>query len=572
MKKLTKLSLIITALLWAATTYGQDKKVWVSGAARGVLYGDDYTNNAEEDSVTARKIQSGSTLVDLGLNLKPNDKIMIQGMVRIRNDYGGFWGSGVTFDVRQLYIKGIIAGVVKYQLGDINYKLTDYTFNNQTGLVSKYKGVMTGIPLEQVQYDLFYTKDNTWRQQGMAIDFGLQFPDYVEDIEFNLFTTRNRPTNFDTEDDRLYSGGSITLVQSEILSLGGQYANLYDFSGTSNSEIHVNNPVYSGSIELHYPVSEIALNASLEAGQSKLEWKGDAEAPVLEDYFYDVNLKAVWSKLGLSAMVGYRDVGTDFRSAGAQTMQINYAAVPRAYQRYGNDQQRRALSMMDIYRDASLYNSQISTGLMVYDPRYDNATPYGRATPNRKGFSIDAQYADTKSRWSIGINTELLSDIVGQGTTELKQYNTTALTAEVKFDRIFDIENRRLWLAGVFGQQNTKRSGDASYKEVDLATNFYNVNLTATLFGDLDLIGEYRFWKSNGNEQLAERNEYSQIVDFNVYTVDYNESIIGAGLQYRFSEKIKLSFLYETFDWEDNSLTTQPYTIDNWTVFFTMKF
>ena len=218
MKKTTQIIIIVFSLIAASPVYGQDKKVWVSGAARGVLYGDDYENNAEEDSVTARKLQSGSTLIDLGVNIQPNKNILIQGMVRIRNDYGGFWGSGVTFDVRQLYIKGIIADVVKYQLGDINYKLTPYTLNNQTGLVSKYEGVMTGITLDQVNYDLFYTKDDTWRQQGGAIDFGLQFSKAVEEIEFNLFTTRIRPTNFDTEDDRLYSGGSITLLQSKYFS------------------------------------------------------------------------------------------------------------------------------------------------------------------------------------------------------------------------------------------------------------------------------------------------------------------------------------------------------------------
>lgn len=51
-------------------------------------------------------------------------------MIRIKNQLGGFYGAGVTFDVRQLYVKGIISNVVRYQLGDINYKLTPFTFYN----------------------------------------------------------------------------------------------------------------------------------------------------------------------------------------------------------------------------------------------------------------------------------------------------------------------------------------------------------------------------------------------------------------------------------------------------------
>lgn len=572
MKKTTQIILIIFALIAASPVFSQDKKVWVSGAARGVLYGDDYENNAEEDTVTARKVQSGSTLVDLGVNIQPNKSILIQGMVRIRNDYGGFWGSGVTFDVRQLYIKGIIAGVVKYQLGDINYKLTPYTLNNQSGLINQYKGVMTGITLDQVNYDLFYTKDDTWRQQGGAIDFGLQFSKAVEEIEFNLFTTRIRPTNFDTEDDRLYSGGSITLLQSKYFSIGGQYANMYDFQGTSNSEAHLRNPAYSGTAEVRYKFGGTQLNASVETGRSKLEWEGIDEAPILEDYFYDFNVKAIWSSIGIKALIGYRDVGPDYRSAGAQTIQIDYTRAPQAYQRYGNEQVLREISMLDLYRDASLYQSQIKEGLMVYDPRYNNATPYGVATPNRKGFKIDLSYEDLEQRWLIKANSELLSDIFGQGTTELKKYNTASLFAEFRFDKILNLSKRRLWISGVAGVQNTNRNGEQEYEKVDLSTQFYNFNLTATLFSDLDFIAEYRVWQSSGHDQLAIRNIFSQIIDYTEYDIDYQESILGAGLQYRFSEKIKLSLMWETFKWRDYASITLPYTIDTWTVFFTMKF
>ena len=64
------------------------------------------------------------------MNIRPSEDLEIQGMVRIRNDFGGFWGAGVTFDIRQLYLKGVLNKVVRYQLGDINYQLTKYTLYN----------------------------------------------------------------------------------------------------------------------------------------------------------------------------------------------------------------------------------------------------------------------------------------------------------------------------------------------------------------------------------------------------------------------------------------------------------
>jgi hypothetical protein len=572
MKTLKYIAVLALAVLMAYQANGQQKKIWISGAARGVLYGDDYSTSAENDTTTARKLQSGHAMVDLGVNIQPSDQILIQGMVRIRNDYGGFWGSGVTFDVRQLYIKGILGGFLRYQLGDINYRLSPYTFTNNVGLINKYDGVITSVPLEQVQYDLFYYPDQTWRQQGGAIDFALEFSKGIQEMQFELFTTRIRPSNFADLDDRLYSGGSIILVQSENFKVGGQYVNLYDFQGTSNNNIFLRNPVLTGTAEFNYKLKGTHLSAAVETGRSTLEWQNDMEAPTLEDYFYDATVKAGWSKLGVSVSAGYRDVGPNFRSAGAQTMQVNFAGAPQAYNRYGNAQQLRQLTMLDLYRDASLYNAQIAAGLMVYDPRYDNATPYGRATPNRKGFSVGVNYEDPKDRWAVEASSELLTDVVGQGTTNLKNYNTTSIFAQLNINNLIGWSERKLWVSGRFGVQNTTRSSNEVYEQVDLATNFSDFNLTATLFGQLELIAQYRLWATQGNDQVAERNMYSQVVDYNEYNIDYNESLLGAGLQYAFSEKTHLRFMYQTFNWDDKLASTLNYDINTYTIFFTMKF
>lgn len=572
MKKLLYIPLLLLTSLAVNSTYAQEKKVWVNGAARGILYLDDYSTTAEDDTTTARKTQSGQTMVDLGVNLQPNDNIYIQGMVRIQNEFGGFWGAGVTFDVRQLYIKGIIGDIVKYQLGDINYKLSDYTLSNQTGLISKFGGVLVDIPLKQVEYDLFYTNNNTWRQQGAAIDFGLDYSKIIESSDFHFFTSRVRPTDFTTQEDRLYSGGSIVLNQSKFFKLGFQYANLYDLKGTTADTVYMQNPSYSLSAEIDYDLNEVRLNAALETGQSELRWQGDPNAPKLSDFFYDIKVRAIYAKWGLSFLAGYRNVGADYRSAGSQTMQLNYTRAPQAYQRYGNDQSVRQISMLDIYRDASLYQLQIREGLMAFDPRYNNATPYGVATPNRSGFLFELNYEDTKKRWSVEASSELLSDIFGEGTSALTKYNTNSLLAEIRLNNIINVGDRRLWISGLIGEQNSTRSGDQSYEDIDLATRFYDFNLTATLFSTLDFIAEYRIWKSSGNTSLADRNEYSEINDYNEYSIDYQESILGAGLQYRFSDNIKFSFMWQNFQWDDYLEETLPYQIDNWTVYFTMKF
>ncbi len=566
-------SLIIWAMVSLFTgmsfTAQAQKKVWVSGAARGVVYGDDYALTEGADTVTAGRTESGHTMVDLGVNIQPSDQILIQGMVRIRNDYGGFWGSGVTFDVRQLYIKGILGGFLRYQLGDIDYRLSDYTFSNSESLVNSFAGEITSTPLDQARYDLFYTDDMTWRQQGAAIDFAFEFRSVFEEAQFDFFTTRIRPTDFNNIDDRLFSGGSVTLVQSENFLIGGQYSNLWDLSGTSDATIFLRNPAMSLTSELNFQAVNTDFTVFVETGRSTMMWEGDEAAPELEDFFYDARLKASWPSIGLDITGGYREVGPNYRAPGAQTMRINYDRRPRAYQRIGNDQSVRAIGLLDLSRDASLYQSQIRAGLMAYDPRYDNATPYGIATPNRRGFTIDVNYQPV-DHLNVNAKSELLQDVVGLGTTAITSYQTNILGIEGDIAQLSGWGERVIVVGAQVGMQTSSRTGEFPYESIDLSSMFTSVNLKVGLVSSLYLIGELRTWQTAGNTLVANRDDYSQIIDFTEYDIDYNEHIMGAGILYEFSEKTALRLMYQNFNWEDAG--TLPYRINTWTVFFNMKF
>jgi hypothetical protein len=87
------------------------------------------------DTTTLPRENSGHVLADLGMNVRPNDQTEVQAMIRVRNDYGGFWGSGVSFDVRQLTVKGLINNRFRYALGDLDYKLTPFTMQRTAPLL-----------------------------------------------------------------------------------------------------------------------------------------------------------------------------------------------------------------------------------------------------------------------------------------------------------------------------------------------------------------------------------------------------------------------------------------------------
>ena len=56
---------------------------------------------------------------------------------------------------------------------------------------------------------------------------------------------------------------------------------------------------------------------------------------------------------------------------------------------------------------------------MVYDPRYDNITPYGAATPNRQGLQANATYKLLDDRLSANLNGLMFTE-GGSGYQQLQ--------------------------------------------------------------------------------------------------------------------------------------------------------
>ncbi|MFT7591793.1 MAG: hypothetical protein ACI9UJ_001722, partial [bacterium] len=353
-------------VLCTAGVYAQNKKLWASGAARSVFQQN--TLSTEGDTITPSNLNTGNTLVDIALNARPNANTFLHGMVRVRNDFGGFWGSGVSFDMRQMYLKGLVNDAVRYQLGDINYKLSPYTFYNNQESLTGHQSEALEIYRDMVHYDLFYTDDNTWRQQGAAVDFALEFSKYAQELNINTFLFRNRPSDFGQTSDRIFFGGNATLIQSNKLAVGLNYVDMMDVRGTSRSDMAYHNPVITGTTEIHKKVKQYDLKFTSESGVSEMYTLNDPKAKGLRDYFYDLDFKITRSEklpiLGLS----YINVGPQFRSVGAQSRRIDFGGQNLMYSRYGNDQVIRPITQLDMIQDASLYQPRLAMELQRYAP------------------------------------------------------------------------------------------------------------------------------------------------------------------------------------------------------------
>jgi hypothetical protein len=574
-----KITVIALLFIFSASSYAQEntKKFWLSGSSRGV-YNLDELKGEETDTTSASKAEYGHTLVDLSANIRPNANTYIRSTIRVRNEYGGFWGSGTTFDLRELYLRGLIANSVRYQVGDMDYKLSPFTFYNNNEEMYDNTLDIFNLYSEMIHYDYFFKGNNTWRQQGLATDFSLNFKRVIEELKFNLFTSRINPTDFNTVSDRVFFGGNVTMVQSKQISAGVNYINLTDIAGTSRNVSYFKNPVLSGTYSLNAELNDFKFQLDGESGFSKSFTENNEDKNnvvkenLVEDYFNYAKLNAEYEALNLKFSVAYRNVGQGYRSVGAQMRRLRYTSQAFMFTRYTNERVVRPLGMWDIHNDPSLYNSQIETGLAEYYPQYNNIDPYGLATPNRKGFDFELSHQDDEDRYHASINYSMLTEVVGLGIEDLKNFNRLRANLDVNIDKILPNYNKQIRMQFGYSNDQTKRTGAQDFVNTELNTQKVYAGLTVELTDKLYYLLGYETLNANGSDYTGVRNRYDEVKDFDLFKTDLSEQIIGMGLRYEFDNKNDLQILWQDYSWSNSVLETPDYGFDRLSVIYLMKF
>jgi hypothetical protein len=564
----------IAALVVTQFVSAQEKdlrKVVFTGAARGLYYGD-RIGQEEEDSITIPRMNSGHTLVDLGMNIRPNRNTEIQGMVRVRNDYGGFWGSGVSFDIRQLYIKGVAGGVVRYQLGDINYKLSPYTLSNTQQEIITQGPVVFQQQTRLMNYDNFYAADSSWRQQGAAAEFGLQFAKYLKELQFHTVATRVRTTDFGSINDRLFAGYNVNLVQSNFFEVGVNHVTLFDIEGTSHNLSTFHNPVTTGTLLLKKDFSNWKMKVNVEAGTSKTYYEKFEGSPETKGKIFDAKWIAANTSKGFSIDAGWKYISSDFRSPGAQTKRVNYNYQPTSFGRITNDQVVRNLTAFDLMRESNAYNRQLSSNLMLTQPKYDNITPYGTATPNRQGLTVNAKYINPTQLFEIAATQLMLQETRGEGTLLPRKFMRSEVKATTHLSKIIGSKDKLFDLTVRFRNDNTSREAEENVRAVDLSTQILSVGMEYEFWENWDVMLGLQQITFNGFDYTAVRNNFSEIYNFKEYQTDGKEFMQAAGLRYRFSDKSSLSVNLSNFKNTDAFDATQNYSVRQFMLLYQMNF
>jgi hypothetical protein len=237
-----------------------------------------------------------------------------------------------------------------------------------------------------------------------------------------------------------------------------------------------------------------------------------------------------------------------------------------------NAQNVRAITSLDMAQDASIYRNNFNPDLDNFLPWFDNIRPYGEATPNRKGLDIKVVYSTESKKVQLSGNLLVQSEVIGQGIESLRQFTGSKVDLNVDMAKILGWKKRDFTLSASHGLQRTSRSSDIVQSNIDLSSSVADIGLQWEFAQDFDLILTYRNLTGKGNEYWNQRNELTQIVDFKPLTVDLKETILMAGIRYRFSDKNQIQALWQKMNWSDKAGTLQPFSMEQIAIVYILNF
>jgi hypothetical protein len=268
--------------------------------------------------------------------------------------------------------------------------------------------------------------------------------------------------------------------------------------------------------------------------------------------------------------LAYLNVGPDFRSVGAQSMNINFQASTNYYNSYANDKLSRPLSIMDLVRSENIYTTGVTSNLMRPSLAYNAILPYGLATFNRVGAYWKATYNGFKS---VGLQATVykLSEVRGQGTTQLKQFLQAEVQSTFKLHELMSTKKPFLFQAG-FRLQNTQRTGRVALEDVDLKSLALQAGCTYEFAPKLQVIGGLIWFQSKGNDFQADRNVYTTVDYYTNQKMDVAQQMTALGLKCNFSPKSYITALYQSVNYKDKLLVMPDYTMNQFLLIYNMTF
>ena len=558
--------LILIIFLSAMSLHAQlNENIWFDGLSRS-YFARDAIDKSMSDTLSAKNSSNGYNLLDLNTHVNPIKDLEIFAQLRIRNSFGSFFGSGTQISVRQLSAKGIINNKIRFSVGDLFLKQSKFTLYNYDEELSFFENQILKPYRDIIHYENFYI-DNRWRLQGIQTDFSFKFDRYIRNLDFDFFISRPNGSSQINEttytSDLLLSGGSIFSKINKKLSLSLNHINLFEVPSSGTKNISVRNPVYDLSLLHSIDNTNYSLKQKLQTGFSSRYWLHSELENEIEDstsnetqgMYFEIDNRYIKKDSTLLFKLGYRYVDPDFRSAGSQTRRIDYIDGNNntIYPFYTNMSVPRQPSLFDLVSDEQLYNQDISSLLMAFNPIYSNILPYGDATPNRSGVYLNAKINNSNKLILVKIKTGFYKEIIGQGALEKRSFRLLKGSLKINLHKSLNLK-KELSLIASSESERTVRGGD-EISSLNLISNHMNISVNAELAKKFFVQASYKQFNANGNEFLIQRDNFGNITYYTPSQIDQKDHMLSIGTMYKFRKNVYANVHY---NWWGLKFVDQP--------------
>ena len=558
--------LILIIFLSAMSLHAQlNENIWFDGLSRS-YFARDAIDKSMSDTLSSKNSSNGYNLLDLNTHLNPIKDLEIFAQLRIRNSFGSFFGSGTQISVRQLSAKGIINNKIRFSVGDLFLKQSKFTLYNYDEELSFFENQILKPYRDIIHYENFYI-DNRWRLQGIQTDFSFKFDRYIRNLDFDFFISRPNGSSQINEttytSDILLSGGSIFSKINKKLSLSLNHINLFEVPSSGTKNISVRNPVYDLSLLHSIDNTNYSLKQKLQTGFSSRYWLHSELENEIEDstsnetqgMYFEIDNRYIKKDSTLLFKLGYRYVDPDFRSAGSQTRRIDYIDGNNntIYPFYTNVSVPRQPSLFDLVSDEQLYNQDISSLLMAFNPIYSNILPYGDATPNRSGVYLNAKINNSNKLILVKIKTGFYKEIIGQGALEKRSFRLLKGSLKINLHKSLNLKKELSLIASSESERTVRRGDEIS--SLNLICNHMNISVNAELAKKFFVQASYKQFNANGNEFLIQRDNFGNITYYTPFQIDQKDHMHSIGTMYKFRKNVYANVQY---NWWGLKFVDQP--------------
>ena len=529
-----KLILFILLFLQCSCIIGQESRFSVEGNGRGL---NQILHLNEKDSLNSDTDFESNVIVDLGIRANLNEKVNFYSQIRMKSNLALFDTSRSNIFIRQFRLYGDINDLFYYELGDVDLVLDRYTlwnnkekgFVNESEVFSLYRRIQ--------HYENFQNK-NFWRQKGLKLSLNKLTENQLK-IYFEFFGSRlNKSDEFTNPDIFLVGLKSSLTKENQKFEINS--ANIF-----SNTNTLINSNLsnqYNRTVTASYSRLFGKFSGTLIGGYSEI-YDSDNNFDISGDFFEFIGKYNLFANNFIS--VSYRSVADDFISLGSQNSNINYGNSPSYFQQVTNSSISRNISLYDILTDFSnsnIYNLRLNSNRLIESARLGTSVPFGKATPNRKGFNLIFDYSDKLQKIDYLLDISLLNDLTGEGVLEKKQYFDIDNSLSLNINKFYSGKKELRTTFGMRYSSSNRASSNPYLDEVSLTSTLIDLGFTYNLIKNIDILYGYKNLYAKGTDYLPIYNNYYTIENYDKANFNYDESIQALGLKYNVNKGFYLIF------------------------------